>query len=123
MQNASFDMNMLAGRSGKKINYEVLDTKMIIQLFVIPIMQKLSETNLEYKDILSKIGTSERDNGLITSSMGKWGPFFNINMSGYHDALTDCKITSEMFIKIIDFIKQHSELNISKYQMERILSK
>lgn len=123
MQNAIFDMNMLVGRGGKKINYEVLDTKMILQLFVIPIIQKLSETNIDYQNILNKIGVSTRDNGLINSAMGKWGPFFDIDMSGYHDALTDCKITAQMFTKIIDFIKQNSELNIAKYQAERILSK
>lgn len=123
MQNAIFDMNMFVGRSGKKIKYEVLDTKQIIQLFIIPIIQKLAETNQEHQDILIKIGTSTRDNGLITSAMGKWGPFFNIDMSGYHDGLTDCRITSEMFRKIIDFIKENSELNIAKYQAERILAK
>lgn len=123
MQNAIFDMNMFVGRSGTKIKYEVLDTKQIIQLFIIPIIQKLAETNQEYQETLIKIGTSTRDNGLITSSMGKWGPFFNIDMSGYHDGLTDCRITSEMFTKMIDFIKENIDLNISKYQVERILSK
>ena len=52
--------------------------------------------------------------------MGKWGPFFDINMSGYHDGLTDCRITSEMFTKMIDFIKENSDLDISKYQVSRI---
>jgi len=124
MQNASFDMNMLIGRGGKKLGhakpYEVLDTKQIIQLFIIPIMEKLSETDDKYKEILNNIGSSSRDYGLTTSSMGKWGPFFGINMSGYHDGLTDCRITSQMFIKIVDFIKENSDLNIAKYQVERI---
>lgn len=122
IQNAEFDMNMLSGRNlnPTKLNYEVLDTKKIIQLFLIPIIQKLAETELKYSKILDDIGTSPRDNGLISSSMSKWGPFFDINMSGYHDALTDCEITSKMFTKIIDFIKENSDLDISKYQMERI---
>lgn len=120
MQNAYFDMNMLVGRGREKITHEVLDTKQMIQFFVIPIVQKLAENNSEYVEILNKIGKSERDFGLINSSMSKWGPFFDIDMSGYHDALTDCKITSQMFIKIIDFIKENINLNISKYQVERI---
>lgn len=120
MQNAYFDMNMLVGRGREKITHEVLDTKQILQLFVIPIVQKLAENNSEYVEILIKIGRSERDFGLINSSMSKWGPFFGIDMSGYHDALTDCEITSKMFIKIIDFIKENIDLNISKYQVERI---
>ena len=119
MQNSIFDMNMLVGR-GEKLPYEVLDTKQLLQLFVIPIIRKLSETDNKYQDILDEIGTSERDFGMTTSAMGKWGPFFGINMSGYHDALTDCKITAQMFTKMIDFIKDNSDLDISKYQSERI---
>lgn len=126
MQNANFDMNMLVGRGGDKIKCndgkpcEVLDTKQIIQLFIIPIVEKLSETDNKYNKILDEIGTSDRDFGLTSSSMSKWGPFFDINMSGYHDALTDCRITSQMFTKIIEFIKEHSDLNISKYQVKRM---
>jgi len=120
IQNAIFDMNMLVGRGGQKLNYEVLDTKQLIQLFVIPITQKLAETDSKYKDLLNLIGTSERDAGLISSSMGKWGPFFAINMSGYHDALIDCRISSDMFLKIVDYIKDNKNLDISKYQAERI---
>lgn len=129
IQNATFDMNMLVGR-GKNIigknnkTYEILDTKQLIQLFIIPIVQKLSEIDNNYNNILLDIGTSERDNGLISSSMSQWAPkFFNINMSNYHDSLSDCKITSELFIKIVDFIKNNSDLNIAKYQVERILYK
>jgi hypothetical protein len=120
IQNAIFDMNMLVGRGGKKLPYEVLDTKQLIQLFVIPITQKLAETDPIYQEKLEKIGLSERDAGLTSSSMSKWGPFFGVNMSGYHDALTDCQIASDMFIKIVDYIKDNKSLNISKYQAERI---
>ena len=120
MQNASFDMNMFGGRSGKKIRYEVLDTKQILQLFVIPIIQKIAETDNKYDEFLSKVGTSARDYGLITSAMGKWAPFFGIDMSGYHDGLTDCRITSQMFLKIVDLIKENVDLDISKYQVLRI---
>lgn len=127
IQNAGFDMNMLVGRGNKMLGdikpYEVLDTKMVLQLFVIPIMQKLAESDKKYSEFLNDVGTSTRDNGLITSSMSKWGPFFDINMSGYHDALSDCRITAEMFTKMIDFIKNNSDLDISKYQTERIKSK
>ena len=120
IQNAIFDMNMLVGRGGVKLNYEVLDTKQLIQLFVIPITQKLAETDTKYKDLLRDVGLSERDFGLISSSMSKWGPFFGINMSGYHDALTDCRISSELFTTIVDYIKENRNLDITRYQMERI---
>ena len=127
MQNASFDMDLLVGRSGEKLlgndnkPYEVLDTKQLLQLFIIPIFNKLSEKDVEYKKILDKIGTSGRDKGLTTSAMGRWAPYFGIDLTGYHDALTDCEITSRMFSKIIEIIKEHSDLNINKYQADRII--
>ena len=41
-------------------------------------------------------------------------------MSGYHDALTDCKLMMKMFIEMIKFLKENKSLDISKYQGERI---
>jgi len=120
MQNAKFDMNMICGRGKDRLKNEVLDTKQIIQLFIIPITEKLAETDTKSKETLDKIGTSERDFGLINSSMSKWGPYFGINMSGYHDALSDCNITSQMFLKMIDYIKDNIDLDIDKYQKIRI---
>jgi hypothetical protein len=73
-QNAGFDMNMLSGRSDRKIVDEVFDTKMLIQLYYLPLLQKLAETDKKYKELINFIGTSTRDNGLISSSMSKIGP-------------------------------------------------
>ena len=119
-QNASFDMAMLGGRFGHKIKNEVFDTKMLIQLYYLPLLQTLSETDSKYQEIVDFIGKSQRDGGLISSSMSKIGPALGINMSGYHDALTDCRITIQMYQKIVDFLKQHQEVDIMKYQVERI---
>jgi DNA polymerase III epsilon subunit-like protein len=119
-QNAGFDMAMLAGRYGHKINNEVFDTKMLIQLYYLPLLQKLAETDSKYKDMIDFIGTSPRDGGLISSSMSKVGPALGINMTNYHDALTDCRITIQMYQKMVDFLKQHQEVDIMKYQTERI---
>jgi len=122
-QNAGFDMSMLSGRYGHKIKNEVLDTKMLIQLYYLPLLQKLAETDPKYKELVNFIGTSTRDNGLISSSMAKIGPALGINMSGYHDALTDCMITIQMYQKIVDFLNQHKEVDIMKYQTDRIKEK
>lgn len=119
-QNASFDMNMLAGRSGKKITFEVFDTKMLIQLYYLPLLQKLAETDSKYSELVSFIGTSARDNGLISSSMAKIGPALGLSMDNYHDAITDCRITIEMYSKIVDFLKKNQHIDISKYQNDRI---
>ena len=121
-QNAGFDMQMLSGRFGHKITNEVLDTKMLIQLYFLPLIQKLAEKNTKYKKMVDGIGTSTRDNGLISSSMSKIGPALGVNMSGYHDALTDCRLMQEMYQKIVDLLNQNRNVDISKYQTERIKS-
>ena len=70
--------------------------------------------------MIDKIGTSDRDNGLISSSLSKIGPVLGINMTGYHDALTDTKLMMQMLQSMIEFLKQHKDLDISKYQSDRI---
>ena len=121
-QNAGFDMNMLAGRSGEGIVNEVFDTKMLIQLYYIPALQKLAETEESASAKLSEIGVSDRDNGLVSSSLSKIGPALGINMSGYHDALTDCRLAMQMYEGMVKFLKDNTELDISSYQAERIKS-
>ena len=121
IQNAIFDMRFLNTRNPiVKFDNEVLDTKQILQLFYLPAIQKLAETQQEYKDMINKIGTSDRDNGLISSSMSKIGPALGINMSGYHDALVDCQLAMKMFQGLMEFLKQHKDIDITKYQGERI---
>lgn len=124
IQNAEFDMRYLNIRNPiVKFDNEVLDTKQVLQLFYLPTLQKLAETDEQSANTVSKIGTSERDNGLISSSMGKIGPALGINMTGYHDALTDCRLAMQMLQKIVDFLKENKEVDIKKYQGERINTK
>ena len=120
IQNSSFDMDMLNGRYYKEFTNNIIDTKMIIQLYYIPLLQKLSETDNKYKDILDKIGTSERDNGLISSSLSKIGPSMGLDMTNYHDGLKDCELTISMLENMIDFLKMNINKDIKKYQDERI---
>lgn len=119
-QNAPFDVDMLTGRYNHKIEDEVFDTKMLIRFYLIPIFQKLAETKIEYKELIERIGTSDRDNGLISSSLSKIGPALGINMSGYHDALTDCVLMADMFLSIKDIMEDYFDLDIEKYQIERL---
>lgn len=119
-QNAQFDMAMLGGRHGHKIKNEVFDTKMLIQLYFLPLLQTLAETDPKYKEMIDFIGTSERDGGLISSSMSKIGPVLGVNMSGYHDALTDCRLMANMYKGMIDLLKKYQDVDIMKYQIERI---
>mgnify|MGYP005853595375 CR=1 FL=1 len=92
-------------------------------MYYIPILQKLSENDNYYKNLIEKIGTSERDNGLISSSLSKIGPVLGIDMSGYHDALVDCDLMKKMFIGIVKIMKENKSLDIKKYQLERLETK
>jgi len=61
---------------------------------------------------------------------------FEYNESGLMDCLVelfdygfepelsglDCRITIQMYQRIVDLLKQHQNLDISKYQIERIKS-
>ena len=124
IQNAEFDMRYLNTRNQiVKFDNEIIDTKQIIQYFYLPTLQKLAETDTKYKNMIDKIGKSDRDNGLISSSMSKVGPALGINMTGYHDALTDTRITKSMLSKMIEFLKNHQDIDIRKYQGERIKTK
>jgi len=44
-------------------------------------------------------------------------------MTGYHDALVDCRLMQQMFSGMVEFLKQHQDVDISKYQAERIKKK
>jgi len=116
-------MKMLGGRYGNKVKNEVFDTKELIQFYFLPLIQKLSETDEYYKKMVDFIGLSDRDGGIISSSMSKIGPALKVNMSGYHDALTDCRLMKEMTERIIDILKDNKEVDIKKYQIERIKTK
>ncbi len=121
IQNAEFDMTFLNTRNPiVKFENEVIDTKQILQLFYLPTLQKLAETDSQASDMIKKIGISDRDNGLISSSLSKIGPALGIDMTGYHDALKDCRLMMEMFQKMMDFLKKNQDIDIRKYQAERI---
>ena len=121
-QNAPFDIDMLSGRYGHKIKSEVFDTKLLIQLYYIPLLQKMVEDDIEYQKIIDFIGTSKRDNGLISSSMSKIAPSLGVDMNNYHTAIDDCRITMQMYVKIIKILKEHGNIDIYKYQLERLNS-
>jgi DNA polymerase III epsilon subunit-like protein len=124
IQNAEFDMFFLNTRQNKlKFKEIILDTKDVAQMFFLPLIQTLALDNDKYKEMVDFIGLSSRDNGLISSSLSKIGPALGINMTGYHDSLTDCRLTIQMFEKMIEILKDHKDINIRKFQEERINTK
>jgi DNA polymerase III epsilon subunit-like protein len=123
-QNAPFDMDMLCNRYGHKFDeYPIVDTKDMIQFQLIPIFQKLAETDTEHQKIINGIGTSKRDSGLISSSLGKIGPALGLDMSNYHNALSDCYYTFDVYKKLLSICEANIDLDIKKYQEERLETK
>lgn len=121
IQNAPFDMYFLNTRQNKfKFRQPIIDTKDIAQLFYLPLLQTLARKDNFYANKVKEIGVSTRDNGLISSSLSKIGPSLGINMSGYHDSLTDCRLTVEMFEKMVDILKEYKNVDIREFQQERI---
>ena len=102
-------------------------------------LKRFNENKMWYKsipEILNWIEIKSRINWILidTETTGlrgpkneqltqsKIGPALNIDMNGYHDALTDCKLMINMLIKIIEILKDNKEVDISKYQNIRIKS-
>ena len=113
-------MTFLNTRSDVKFKNEVLDTKQILQLFVIPLYEVLAKKDKDWEISLKMIGKSERDFGLVSSSLSKWGPRFGIDMRGYHDALVDCRMIITLLQRILIFLKAYKNNDISEQQMKRI---
>lgn len=124
IQNAEFDMYFLNTRQRNfKFKEIIIDTKDVAQMFFLPLIETLALENIEYKKMIEDIGVSSRDNGLISSSLSKIGPALGINMSGYHDSLTDCRLTIQMLEKMIELLKKNKEVNIRSFQEKRIKTK
>lgn len=121
IQNAPFDMYFLNTRQNEfKFRQPIIDTKDIAQLFYLPLLQTLAIKDEYYAIKVKEIGVSTRDNGLISSSLSKIGPSLGINMSGYHDSLTDCRLTVQMFENMIAILKEHKDADIRNFQQQRI---
>jgi hypothetical protein len=73
-QNAGFGYEYVkCGRSDGKIVAKYL-IQNVDTIILFTSLQKLAETDKKYKELINFIGTSTRDNGLISSSMSKIGP-------------------------------------------------
>ena len=122
-QNAAFDLEYLAVRGRRKIDYPVIDTKKIIQLFFIPAVQQLSDDeNPEAQKILNSLPLSQKDMGLPSSSMGKIAPTLDLDVTGWHSAIEDVKIMIEMFKKMMEYFERNKDVDIRKYQGKRLKS-
>lgn len=119
-QNASFDLEYLAVRGDRKLNYDAIDTKKIIEMFFLPAIQQLNdEDEEEAKEILNKLPIRKE---LPSSSMGKIAPSLKVSAEGWHSAITDVKMMIDMFKKIMNYLERKQKTNIRTYQGKRLIS-
>lgn len=113
-----FDKNMIEGRSKRIITEPILDTKLLFQFQLIPLLQTLAETKQEFRRILSEIGTSktDRDNGQPSSSLANVARGLKIKAENGHDAVADCMTVMEALNRSINILTEHQLVNIERYQ-------
>jgi DNA polymerase III epsilon subunit-like protein len=121
-QNASFDLHFIGKRSGHRLNYNVIDTKVAIQYFFLPALMILNEQeNPLAQKIIKNLEVSKRS-GLPTSSLGKVVKAVGLSPIGWHDAMADVKMTIDLFDFILNFLKQNQDVEIRKYK-EKFISR
>ena len=116
--NAGFDMKVIQTRRRENglppmKRVPVLDTVAVARFFFIPALVSLKD-NPEAQAFLEKIlaKTKYRSYG---TDLGKLAKAFEITSDNWHDASADTQMMFEILKKIIDFLKQHSDLDIIKY--------
>jgi DNA polymerase III epsilon subunit-like protein len=120
IQNAPFDMPMINIRAKfKKLNSEVFDTKDFFAYFLIPTLQKLSETDPNVQAVLDMFGKSSSGK-VYTSSLPKVAAGLGIDPSGAHDALYDCTYMVQTLEKALVIVRDNSEIERKEFLRPRI---
>jgi len=94
-QNASFDMKFLNVRSGGKMpRFPVLDTLTLIQQYLFPAVKSSADSgDPEAISLLQRF----KNKGRLSASMGTIAKAYDIETSGWHDALEDVKMLMSMY--------------------------
>mgnify|MGYP003975669467 FL=1 len=116
-QNAAFDLRMLSGRSSRKLpRYPVLDTKQLMDLYLLPLLKTQANTDAgdpEAQALLDKLYVS-KGKGHYSSSMGVVSDAYGINIDDWHNALADVKMMMEMYRMVVQTIQGGIDVDISK---------
>ena len=117
--NAGFDLKVIQTR--RRINglqpikrIQVLDTLQIARYFFIPALVSL-KGNQEAEDMLKQLLAKTKFVS-YTTVLGKLAQVFKISADNWHDASADIKMLFGVLQKMIEFLKQNRDLNISQYQ-------
>lgn len=120
VQNAPFDMPMINVRKELDgLKNEIFDTKDFFAYFMLPTLQKLSETDPEAEQILSVIGKTSGGK-LPTSSLPKVAAGLGIDPNEAHDALFDCRYMVKVLEKGLEIVNNNREIERKEFLRPRI---
>jgi DNA polymerase III alpha subunit (gram-positive type) len=115
--NAKFDMKTIQAR--RKIHglapmkrFPVLDTVKIARLFFVPALIA-TENSPEAKKMLDGLLAKTKYKSYAVS-LGKLASVLGVTMDKWHDAKADVQMLMEVLQKIIEFLKQNVDLDITK---------
>jgi DNA polymerase III epsilon subunit-like protein len=122
IQNSPFDMPMINVRSQfKKLDTEIFDTKDFFAYFLIPTLEKISETDPNAQRILDTFGKSSSGK-VYTSSLPKVAAGLGIDPSGAHDALYDCTYMVQTLEKALEIVSNNPDIERKDLLRQRILT-
>ena len=117
--NAVFDMKVTNAR--RRINglppiprHSVLDTLKIARFFFVPLLQAM-ESNEWAKEMLTGL-LAKTTYKSYSTTLGKLADAFKIQLDNWHDAGADIKMLIGILEKTIKLLKEHREVDISKFQ-------
>lgn len=117
-QNAAFDMRFVNVRSrGKMPRYPVLDTLPLIQTYLFPVLKSAAEQgDFEAENLLSRF----KKNNRLSASMGVIAKGFDIETTGWHNALADVKMMMSMYTHVIRSLESRRNID-SRREISKVM--
>jgi DNA polymerase III alpha subunit (gram-positive type) len=114
--NAGFDMKFINVR-GKRFEVQfkrtsVIDTKAIAGLFFVPVLKTIQD-----KTILDKLLVRS---GITSVSLGKLAPALSVSVDNWHSAFADVESMIGVLKAIVEYLKSHKGVDISKEHAKAI---
>lgn len=129
IQNADFDVPFTAGRYEKYegdtrriLKLPVLDTKVIIQMFLIPTLKELAgppNDDKEAQELLKKLYVQRGQGGYHSASQGVVSQAYGISAEEWHSAIADVKMMMEMLRKVTESLEGGRGLDIERHRASK----
>ena len=129
IQNADFDVPFTVNRyekyggdSQRILKLPVLDTKVIIQMFLIPTLKELAGPptgDREAQALLKKMYVQRGQGGYHSASQGVVSQAYGISADEWHSAIADVKMMMEMLRKVMESLEMGRGLDIDRHRKKR----